>query len=173
MANRRQHAIVATANRDRLTASAGHARGEYEASERQTLGINVEQAAGELAKAQQALAELHPVPEVTPEQLRHADLEFADREDALKACEVSLNEVRGKLELVAGRVGLERIEEEQQAVQRAREHAEEQELNYEASKHLLDSLEAVETKRSSHLGRCLAAPVTERFLALTGWPLRA
>jgi uncharacterized protein YhaN len=26
----------------------------------------------------------------------------------------------------------------------------------------------VETKRSSHLGRCLAAPVTERFIALTG-----
>jgi len=29
-------------------------------------------------------------------------------------------------------------------------------------------LEAAETKRSSHLGRCLAAPVTEHFLALTG-----
>jgi hypothetical protein len=58
-------------------------------------------------------------------------------------------------------------EEEQEAVQRAREHAEDQELKYEASKHLLESLEVAEKKRSSHLGHCLAAPVTERFLALT------
>jgi hypothetical protein len=164
----RARADAATAKRDRLRASAERARGELEASERQTLGMNVEQAAGELAKARQELAELHPVLEVTPEQLGHAELALEDSDDVLKACEGSLNEVRGKLELVAGRVGLERIEEEQEAVQRAREHTEDQELNYEASKHLLESLEAAETKRSSHLGRCLAAPVTARFLALTG-----
>jgi uncharacterized protein YhaN len=41
-------------------------------------------------------------------------------------------------------------------------------LGYEASRHLLELLEAGETKRSSHLGRCLATPVAERFLALTG-----
>lgn len=164
----RARADAATAKRDRLRASAERAQGEFEASERQTLGMNVEQPAGELAKARQALAELHPVPEVTPEQLGHAELALEDSEDVLKACEGSLNEVRGKLELVAGRVGLERIEEEQEAVQRAREYAEDQELNYETSKHLLESLVAAETKRSSHLGCCLAAPVTERFLALTG-----
>lgn len=163
----RERAAAATGKRDRLTANAERARGELEACERQTLGMDLEQAAGLLAKSRQALADLHPVPEVTPEQLERAELELGNGDDVLKACEGSLNEVRGKLELVAGRVGLERIEEEQQAVQRAREHAEEQELNYEASKHLLESLEAAETKRSSHLGRCLAAPVTERFLALT------
>jgi hypothetical protein len=65
-------------------------RGEFEASERQTLGINVEQAAGELAKAHQALAELPPVPEVTPEQLLYAELALEDRDDVLKACEGSL-----------------------------------------------------------------------------------
>jgi uncharacterized protein YhaN len=130
--------------------------------------MDVEQAAGQLAKARQALAELHPVPEVTPEQLGHAELTLPDSDDVLKACEGCLHEVRGKLELVTGRVGLERIEEEQEAVQRAKERAEDQELNYEASRHLLELLEAAETKRSSHLGRCLATPVTERFLALTG-----
>jgi hypothetical protein len=41
-------------------------------------------------------------------------------------------------------VGLERLEEEQEAVQRAREYAEEQELDFEASRHLLESLEAAE-----------------------------
>jgi hypothetical protein len=164
----RARADAATATRDGLRASAERARGEFEAFERQTRGINAEQAAGELAKARQALAELHPVPEVTPEQLRHAELALEERDAVLKGCEGSLNEVRGKLELVSGRVGLEKIEEEQEAVQRAREDAEDQELNYDASKHLLESLEAAETKRSSHLGRCLAAPVTERFLALTG-----
>jgi hypothetical protein len=168
LADMRERASAATAKRDGLKASAERAGGELEACERQTLGMNVEQAAGELAKARQALAELHPVPEVTPEQLGHAELALEDSDHVLKACEGSLNEVRGKLELVAGRVGLERIEEEQEAVQRAKEHAEDQELNYEASKHLLESLEAAETKRSSHLGRCLAVPVTERFLALTG-----
>jgi hypothetical protein len=164
----RARADVATAKRDQLRANAERARGELEASERQMLGMDVGEAAGELAKARQALAELHPVAEVTREQLGHAELALEDRDNVLKACEGSLNEVRGKLELVAGHVGLERIDEEQEAVQRAREHFEEQELNYQASKHLLESLEAAETKRSSHLGRCLAAPVTERFLALTG-----
>ncbi len=168
LADMRQRAAAATAKRDGLKASAERARGEFEACERQTLGLDLEQVAGELTKARQALAESHPVPDVTPEQIGHAELALEDSDHVLKACEGSLNEVRGKLELVAGRVGLERIEEEQEAVQRAREHAEDQELNYEASKHLLESLEAAETKRSSHLGRCLAAPVTERFLALTG-----
>jgi hypothetical protein len=75
--------------------------------------------------------------------------------------------MRGKLELVTGRVGLERLEEEREAVQRATEHAEDQEFEYEASRHLLELLEEEEAKRSSHLGRCLAAPVAERFSALT------
>src|SRR5206468_9462170 len=47
----RERADAATAKRDRLRASVERARGEFEASERQTLGMNVEQAAGELAKA--------------------------------------------------------------------------------------------------------------------------
>ena len=44
----RERADAATAKRDRLRASAERARGEFEASERQTLGMNVEQAAGDL-----------------------------------------------------------------------------------------------------------------------------
>jgi DNA repair exonuclease SbcCD ATPase subunit len=164
----RARAEAATAERDRLRGSAERARGEFEACERVTVGLDLEQAERELAEARQALADLHPVPEVTPDQLLRAESVVRDSEDALKACEGSLNEVRGKLELVAGRVGIERIEEEEEAVQRAKEHAEDQELDYEASKYLLEALEAAETKRASHLGRCLATPVSERFLALTG-----
>src|SRR5207247_2824909 len=65
----RARADAATAKRDLLRASAERARGEFEGSERQTVGMNVEQAAGELAKGCQTLADLHPVPEVTPEHL--------------------------------------------------------------------------------------------------------
>jgi uncharacterized protein YhaN len=130
--------------------------------------MDVAEAERNLAKARGALAELEPAPDVTADQLRQAEETLENSEAELKACEGSLNEVRGKLNLVGGRVGTERLEEEREAVQRAREHAEDQELDYEASRHMLALLEAAEAKRSSHLGRTLAAPVAERFKALAG-----
>jgi hypothetical protein len=161
-------ADAATATRDQLRGRAERVRGDLEASERQVSGMDVEGAKQALAKARRTLAELEPVPEVTAEQLQHAGQALQDREAELKACEGSLNEVRGKLDLVGGRVGIERLEEEREAVQRAREHAENQELDYEASRHILEMLEAAEAKRSSHLGRSLATPVAARFKALAG-----
>ncbi len=140
---------------------ADQARGELEASQRQTFGLDTE-------ATRLALAEVENVLEVSAAEIEHADSALETAAAVLTACEGRLNEARGRLGLVAGRVGIERLEEEQEAVQRAREYAEEQELDFEASRHLLESLEAAETRRSSHLGRCLAAPVTERFLSLTG-----
>jgi DNA repair exonuclease SbcCD ATPase subunit len=164
----RARAAALTDKRAELTAAAERARGESEASNRQTLGMDLAAAQAELAKARQALDGTEPAVDVSPSHLEQFELALESRNHALTACEGRLNELRGKLELVAGRVGIERLEEEQEAVQRAKEYAEEQELDYEATKHLMESLEAAEAKRSSHLGRCLAAPVTERFLALTG-----
>jgi len=164
----RASADAATARRDELRGGVERARGDLEASERQMAGIDIGGAKQALAKARQALAELNPAPEITAEQLLHAGQAVENSEAELKACEGSLNEVRGKLELVGGRVGIERLEEEREAVQRGREHAEDQELDYEASQHILELLEAAEAKRSSHLGRSLAAPITERFKELAG-----
>ena len=164
----RASAETATARRDELRGRVERAGGDLEASERQMAGMDIEGAKQALAKARQALAELNPTPEVTAEQLLHADQAVEYSEAELKACEGSLNELRGKLDLVGGRVGIERLEEEREAVQRAREHAEDQELDYEASRHILELLEAAEAKRSSHLGRSLAAPITERFKELAG-----
>ena len=164
----REHFDNAIAERNELAKNAAEARWKFEECERQTLNLSQDKAERELAKSRAALAELPPVPAVTPEQIARAEQALQDRSGELKACERSLNEVRGKLELVEGRAGVERIDDEQEAVGRAREHADDLELQYDASKHLLELLEAEETKRSSHLGRCLAAPVTERFLALTG-----
>ncbi len=164
----RSSAEVATARRDELRGRLERARGDLEASERQMAGMDIEGANQALVEARQALAELDPAPEVTAEQLLQADQAVENSEAELKACEGSLNELRGKLDLVGGRVGIERLEEEREAVQRTREHAEDQELDYEASRHILELLEAAEAKRSSHLGRSLAAPITERFKELAG-----
>ncbi|MEO8594635.1 MAG: AAA family ATPase [Candidatus Solibacter sp.] len=161
-------AVAATARRDELRARAERARGDLEASGRQLLGMDVEAAEHALAKARQALADLPPAPEVTADQLLHAGQALENSEAELKACEGSLNEVRGKLDLVGGQVGIERLEEEREAVQRAREHAEDLELDYAATRHMRELLEAAEARRSSHLGRSLAAPVTERFRAMAG-----
>jgi hypothetical protein len=159
---------AATARRDELRGRADRALGDLEASQRQMLGMDIQAAEHALTKARHSLAELNPAPEVTADQFRHAGQTLENCEAELKACEASLNEVRGKLDLVGGRVGIERLEEEREAVQRAREYAEDQELDYEASRHILALLETAEAKRSSHLGRSLAAPVAERFRALAG-----
>ena len=157
----RVRAAAMITNQAQLKERADQARGELEAAQRQTFGLDPE-------ATRLGLAEVETVPEVSGDEILLADSAFETAAAVLTACEGRLNEARGKLGLVAGRVGLERLEEEQEAVQRAREYAEEQELDFEASKHLLESLEAAETRRSSHLGRCLATPVTERFLSLTG-----
>jgi hypothetical protein len=159
---------AATANRDRLRGRAERARGDLESSQRHMQGVDIATAEQALAQARAALAELPPAPEVTAAQLRQAEEALENSEAELKSCEGSLNEVRGKLDLVGGRAGIERLEEEREAVQRAREHAEDQELEYEASRHTLSLLEAAEAKRSSHLGRTLAVPVAERFRAMAG-----
>ena len=161
-------AETATAKRDELRGKAERVRGDLEASERQILGVDIEGAKHALEKARQSLSELHPAPAVTADQLLHADKALEDNEAELKATEASFNEVRGKLDLVGGRVGIERLEEEREAFQRAREHAEDQELDYAASWHMLKLLEAAEASRSNHLGLALATPVTERFKALAG-----
>jgi hypothetical protein len=157
----RVRASAMTSNQAQLKERADQARGELEAAQRQTFGLEPE-------AIRLGLTEVETVPEVSGDEILLADSALETATAVLTACEGRLNEARGKLGLVAGRVGLERLEEEQEAVQRAREYAEEQELDYEASRHLLELLEAAETRRSSHLGRCLAAPVTERFLSLTG-----
>jgi chromosome segregation ATPase len=157
----RARAAATLSNQAQLKERADQARGELEAAQRQTLGLDPE-------STRIGLAEVEAVQEVPGDEILLADSALETAAAVLTACEGRLNEARGKLGLVAGRVGLERLEEEQDAVQRAREYAEEQELDFEASRHLLESLEAAETRRSSHLGRCLAAPVTERFLSLTG-----
>jgi hypothetical protein len=168
LAELRAQADRLTVRRDDLRAVAERARGELEASERQALGMDLPTVQNNLATAREALAVLEPVAGVLPAELQQFETELESRNDALISCEGRLNELRGKLELVAGRVGLERLEEERESVQRAREFADEQEFDYDASKHLLELLEAAEARRSSHLGRCLGNPVTERFLALTG-----
>lgn len=157
----RVRAAAMISNQAQLKERADQARGELEAAQRQTFGMDPE-------ATRLSLAEVETVPEVSGDEILLADSALETAAAVLMACEGRLNEARGKLGLVAGRVGLERLDEEQEAVQHAREYAEELELDFEASKHLLESLEAAETRRSSHLGRCLAAPVTERFLSLTG-----
>jgi uncharacterized protein YhaN len=81
--------------------------------------------------------------------------------------ENDLHAARGKLELVGGTVARERRDQELESPQNLKKKAEELEFEYRATKRLLDVLNEEEKKLAEHLGRRLAKPVTERFLAIT------
>lgn len=111
-----------------------------------------------------AEAERSGVDSAELEQLNQT-LDLANHE--LGTCEADLNEARGRLHLISSDVDAARLEQQREAVERARESADEQVLEYEGAKLLRERLAEVESKRTSHLGNALAVPVTSAFLELT------
>jgi hypothetical protein len=85
----------------------------------------------------------------------------------LLSCERDLNEARGRLHLISRDVDEDKLEQQRDAVERAREYADEQKLQYESAKLLHERLQEAESKRASHLGNALAVPVTAMFRELT------
>jgi DNA repair exonuclease SbcCD ATPase subunit len=86
----------------------------------------------------------------------------------LEECDGRLNAAKGQLHLVAGHVGAERLAQQEEAVKYARDEVVDRERTEMAALRLLTEIESVEAARTSHLGRTLAAPISETFRALTG-----
>lgn len=85
----------------------------------------------------------------------------------LSSCERDLNEARGRLHLISRDVDEEKLQQQRDAVERAREYADEQKLEHDGAKLLRERLEEAESKRASHLGNALAVPVDAMFRELT------
>jgi uncharacterized protein YhaN len=85
----------------------------------------------------------------------------------LGRCTRELDHARGQLHLIAGHVGTERFEQQEEAVRHARAEVLESERTEQAALRLLHEIQKVEAERETHLGRALAGPITESFNALT------
>lgn len=80
----------------------------------------------------------------------------------------ALAKARGALEQVGGAIMRERLQEIDQAIQRAKDKEREIEVEYAAWQLLVTTLRETESTESAHLGRALTGPVSERFRQLTG-----
>ncbi len=158
----------ATRRRDAHRARLERAGGDLEACQRQGEHVDVAAAEQALADARVSLSGIPALNDVAPGELDAANHAVEEREHELRACEGHLNAARGKLALVAGRAGNDRLEDEREAYEQARAYTDDQELDFEASRLLLETLESAEAKRASHLGRGLAKPVVDTFTELTG-----
>jgi hypothetical protein len=85
----------------------------------------------------------------------------------LEECDNRLSAAKGQLHLVAGHVGAERLVQQEEAVEYARDEVLDRERTETAALRLLNEIQSVEAARTSHLGRTLAGPITETFRALT------
>ena len=93
---------------------------------------------------------------------------LARRQQELQRTVNEFQVARGQLELVGGTVVREQRDQESEALEGLRKSAEELELEFRATKRLLDSLKAAEAKHAAHLGRSLAKPITELLIDLAG-----
>lgn len=86
----------------------------------------------------------------------------------LREIEDGLAKARGALEQVGGAIVRERMHELDHALTRNKERERELEVEYDAWKLLVETLRSTESAEGQHLGRALAAPVSQRFRQLTG-----
>lgn len=78
-----------------------------------------------------------------------------------------LNQSRGQLKLIGGKVLADQVQRQQEMVTRLKTDANEFERKCEAEKYLLDVMSEENEQHSVHLGRVLAAPVSKKFAELT------
>lgn len=145
-----------------------HARqGQTQALEEHLAELNRPAAAARVAQAQRALEALgsnqgttsHDV-EVATEALERAQAQYDEaNEQFLKA--------DGALASLAGPMVKERVEQLEEAVLVAQVRERELLVDADSWKLLRDALREAEKTESTHLGKALSVPVTERFTALT------
>lgn len=82
-------------------------------------------------------------------------------------CATEYNQAKGQLQVIAGNVGAEELERQEELVTYMAAEVAQQEADERAAYRLLREIELAEEEESTHLGRALAGPVVERFRRLT------
>jgi hypothetical protein len=162
----RTGAEVATRARDESRAKHNEARGRFapllQSLPTTNLAVTetVGQAHGDLDSCARGSISL-------PVDLTTAEAFLEQKQGDLRRIENELHAAQGQLEFVGGTVAREQRDQEVEALEGLRKSAEELELEYMATKHLLYVLREADEKHTKHLGLSLAKPVTQRFLELT------
>jgi DNA repair exonuclease SbcCD ATPase subunit len=102
-----------------------------------------------------------------PDDLAAVEALLEQQQAELRTTENALQEARGELKVVSGAVARDQYDQEKQSLDVLKKSAEDYELEYKATKRLLDVLREEEAKHAAHLGRSLARPVTEIFSEFT------
>jgi hypothetical protein len=130
--------------------------------------VKQDKAETELADAQGELETDAAIAASFPDDVAVVEDLLHQRQEALQRITDELHAARGQLELVGGLVAREERDQEQEALETLRKSADDLELEYKATKLLLDILEQEEAAHAGHLGKSLSLPVTERLKELTG-----
>ena len=105
---------------------------------------------------------------VTEERIATARQALEEREAALADSSREVDKLQGALEQVGGDVAVEREKMALDALLLAKDRERQLEVEYGAWRLLVDTLREAENEESTHLGRALIGPVSERFSELTG-----
>ncbi len=104
---------------------------------------------------------------VTEERLAEARQAVRGAKAVLAEKSTDVDKLQGALEQVGGDVAVEREKTALEALLLAKERERELDLDYGAWRLLVDTLREAENEESTHLGRALVGPVSERFSELT------
>ncbi len=104
---------------------------------------------------------------VTEERLVEARRAVKEAKAALAEKSTDVDKLQGALEQVGGDVAVEREKMALDALLLAKERERELDLDYGAWRLLVETLREAENEESTHLGRALVGPVSERFSELT------
>ena len=104
---------------------------------------------------------------VTEERLAEARLAAREAKTVLAEKSTDADKLQGALEQVGGDVAVEREKTAREALLLAKERERDLDLDYGAWRLLVETLREAENEESTHLGRALVGPVSERFSELT------
>ena len=169
LAQARRAVAERTRERDAAKGALESKRGQLEVlrENAQAIDLPALRSAAEAARAEvEALAE--GAAAVTEEQLEETRRVLRIQGAALAERSREADKLQGALEQVGGDVAVEREKAALEALLRAQERERELELDYGAWRLLVESLREAENEESTHLGRALIGPVSERFAELTG-----
>lgn len=157
---------LATKGREDTRQACENARVKYEAILQSASKFDRPSAEAALGRARNELEQDQSGTDL-PQTLEKAKTLLEERTRAFRKTECALQEARGALKHVGGLVAREQFAQEREVLAQLEETGRELELEYRATKYLLDVLREEEAKQTAHLGRCLAEPVTRLFRDLT------
>lgn len=120
-----------------------------------------------LRQARKEMEDLFPGSGSSPKDLTAADAHLDQALADFQRTEKELQKARRHLEFVGGTLLRDQRDQEFEALEGLRKIADDLELEYKATKRLLDVLKEEEEKHAAHLGRSLAKPVPEIFSEFT------